>query len=213
MNITEDLEFKQVLLKKIEEREFSERTGVHNSDLVYCLNRQALRRREPVENTERETLLYSIGWATQRWLTGRDTDEPEIIMDGITVTMDATFQLLPWELKATYQSSNKPVEDNVAWTRQIMSQCYVTHTTVARLSRLELMGDWKIKDGNRPTLHAFRLEFTLEELARHWAWMQGRRGLFQQVLDTGEPLPRAVSLPSGMDYLCNWCAYKDVQCK
>uniref|UniRef100_A0A6M3JZX1 Uncharacterized protein n=2 Tax=viral metagenome TaxID=1070528 RepID=A0A6M3JZX1_9ZZZZ len=89
MNITEDLEFKQVLLKKIEEREFSERTGTHNSDLLFCLNRQALRRLTPLPNTEREVLLYSIGWASQAFLTGKFHDVPTIIKDGISVTLDA----------------------------------------------------------------------------------------------------------------------------
>ena len=40
MIITEDIEFRTYLVKRIEEREFGERTGVHMSDLNYCLNKQ-----------------------------------------------------------------------------------------------------------------------------------------------------------------------------
>ena len=115
--------------------------------------------------------------------------------------------LIPFELKASYQSSNRPIEDNIAWIRQVMSQCYVIGTSEARLSRFCLMGNWKIKEGERPTLQTVKLEFTPEELDRHWAWMRARKKLFEQVLADGKLLPKAISLPTGMTYLCNWCSY------
>lgn len=89
MNIVEDLVFRAQLLQRIGDREFKERTGVHCSDLIYCLNKQALRRIHPTANTEREILLFSLGWATQRWLTSQAEDEPEKEVDGIIVTCDA----------------------------------------------------------------------------------------------------------------------------
>uniref|UniRef100_A0A6M3JY41 PD-(D/E)XK nuclease superfamily protein n=1 Tax=viral metagenome TaxID=1070528 RepID=A0A6M3JY41_9ZZZZ len=117
------------------------------------------------------------------------------------------IQPIPFELKATYSSSKRPIEDNISWVKQVMSECVVTGTTQAKLSRLCLMGDWVIKNGERPTLQAVDMQFTQEELDRHWAWMKERKVLFEQVLADGKLLPKAISLPAGMTYLCNWCSY------
>lgn len=89
MEIIEDAKFQAYLLKQIEERMFHERTGVHQSDLNFCLNKQALRRAHPEANTEKETLLFSLGWSTQGFLTGQSEDVPEVEIDGIIVTVDA----------------------------------------------------------------------------------------------------------------------------
>jgi len=235
MKITEDAQFRAALLKHIADREFSERTGTHCSDLIYCLNKQALRRRLGDESTDQEVLLFSIGWATQRWLTGRDEDVESREVDGILVTCDANYYdicpvdsdakqiyLIPFELKCTYQGSNKAIEENPQWLKQIMAQCHVMGTTVAYLSRFELMGNWKsvfgkkeeknLPENARPTLHAYRLEFTPEELERNWQWLRERKELFEHILETGDLLPKAVAVPSGQSYECGWCKFKGVEC-
>lgn len=243
MNITEDQSFRADLLQKIAQREFQERTGVHCSDLIYCLNKQALRRFKPLPIDDATLLLFSLGWATQRWLTGESEDEPETEVDGIIVTLDATTRepkgsltpghafLCPWELKATFQSNTRPIEENIHWIRQIMAQCYVVDSRAAYLTRLEIMGDWKsifkpkgFKDWSdeeqekfqtehrKPTLSAYRLEFTREELDRNWGWLRDRRLLFLQVLDTQKLLPKVIAIPSGQEWECGWCGYKGGDC-
>lgn len=131
---------------------------------------------------------------------------------------------IPFELKATFQGSTKPVEDNQAWVRQVMSQCYVTKTNQAFLSRFELMGDWKsvfgkkedkkLPEHEKPTLSAWRFEFTQAELDDHWAWMKSRRDLFLELLaDPSNLLPRAMSLPSADSlWECSYCLkpYKEL---
>lgn len=230
MEIKADPKFREWILNKIREREFSVREGIHMSDLNYCLNKSAFRRLYPLEDTDHETLLYSIGWATQRWLTGQDTDEPEREVQGITVTLDCVADgenaMMPWELKATYQSNTKAIEENVPWLRQIMAQCYVTGTTEAKLSRFCLMGNWKwvyrpskpekiaelVKEfgenwADHPTLEAYSLQFTQAELDKMWQWFLERKQLFQQILSSGKPLPRALALPSGQEWECEYCKY------
>uniref|UniRef100_A0A6M3K602 PD-(D/E)XK nuclease superfamily protein n=1 Tax=viral metagenome TaxID=1070528 RepID=A0A6M3K602_9ZZZZ len=244
MKITEDPWFRAKVIEKIRAREFGERTGVHQSDLNYCLNRQAFRRLAPKGDTDRETLIFSLGYSTQRWLTGMDKDEPEMEVDGIKVTTDCVAEgdeytaintptgvvysnELPWELKATFTSSSKPIEENVAWLRQIMAECYVRNTTQAKLTRFCLMGNWLwvwngrakpaklaelVKEhgenwDDHPVLQAYNLEFTEEEIARNWRWLLERRTLFLQVIESGKALPKAVSIPSGQEYECKWCAY------
>lgn len=220
MDIRKDEQFRAELITKIAEREFSERTGVHQSDLVFCLTKQALRKLEPSETAEHTMLLFSLGYATQRWLTGQDKDVPEKIVDGITVTLDAqTPEGNPWELKATYQSNSKPIEDSIHQIRQVMAQCYVTGTTFGYLTRLEIMGNWKFNkkgedklENRRPTLTAFKLSFTQRELDDFWKWLKMRRDLYLGILETKKMLPKSEALASGMNWECGFCEYKG-RCK
>jgi len=236
VEITKDPKFRAELLEKIRTREFSDRTGIHMSDLNYCLNKQALRRQFPIENTDREVLLFSGGWATQRWLTGKDEDEPEREVDGIIVTLDCTTDYkgeeIPWELKSTYQSTSRAIEDNPAWIRQIAAQCYVKGVTDAKLTRLSWMGAWKwvfnmspkpeklarlIEEhgenwDEHPTLEAYHLAFTNEELLRNWEWFLARRLLFVGLLEDEELLSKALAIPSGQTYECEYCGYAGKEC-
>jgi len=225
MNIRKDPKTRRKLLDSIAQREFHERIGVHGSDLVYCLNKQALRKLCPAEQTDEETLIFSLGWSTQRWLTGTFDPEAEYTIDGITITPDSDIGGCPWELKATYQSSSRPIEENVHWIRQIMSQCCVTDSTVATLSRLEIMGDWgwvfgrkgltkeesKLfkKQSKHPTLSAYILEFSKEELDAHWEWMKQRRDLYVKILETRQLQPKIIALASGSGWECDYCTYRE----
>lgn len=216
MKVIEDLKFKDYILDKIAKREFYERTGIHCSDLIYCLNKSALRQLKPLEPTEDEILTFSIGWATQRWLTGTFDPDTEIEVDGIIVTPDFFFDKIPWELKATYQSANKNINENQHWIRQVMAQCYVTGKTEARLSRFCIMGDWKWVFGKkeekalskRPILQAWHFTFSQEELDGFWTWMKERRDKFAKILKSKELLPKVKALASGdMSWECNYCKY------
>ncbi len=91
MKVTEDFGFKQHLLSEIEKREFSDRSGVHSSDLIYCLSKQALRKMNPQPASEHDLLLFSLGLSTQAWLVGSDKDVPSIDKDGILVTCDSLY--------------------------------------------------------------------------------------------------------------------------
>uniref|UniRef100_A0A6M3J459 PD-(D/E)XK nuclease superfamily protein n=1 Tax=viral metagenome TaxID=1070528 RepID=A0A6M3J459_9ZZZZ len=225
MKVKEDPQFRQWLLHAIEVREFKERTGTHCSDLIYCLNKAALRRINPLPTSDESILLYSLGWATQRWLTGQDADEPEAEVDGIIVTMDALKEGCPWELKCTFQSSNRPIVENMHWIRQIMAQCKVAESTVAYLSRLEVMGDWgsvfpkgsspeekKINKAlsKKPTLSTHKLEFIEQEIERNWQWLVGRKVAFEGILTTKELLPQREAVPAGQSWECGYCPYEGI---
>ncbi len=230
MDIRVDAAFRAALLHKIEAREFKVRTGVHCSDLVYCLNKSALRRLYPRPAEDHELLLFSLGWSTQRWLTGQPTDEDEIEQDGIIVTQDAKWPEIsgmgidvPWECKATFQSSERPIIENTAWIHQIMAQCYVAGTTGAKLTRLEIMGDWKSVFGKKeekskpehrkPTLTAYHLEFSPDELCRNWEWLLGRAEKFRGILATKTPISMVDAIPSGQDWECGYCSFKGAECQ
>lgn len=229
MEIRSDPEFAKQLLEIIAQREFRERVGIHSTDLVYCLNKQYLRKACPKESTAEEVLHYSLGWSTQRWLTGSFEPETEFEVDGITVTPDTLVALgvteglaIPWELKATYQSSNKPIIENLHWVRQICSQCYVTGTTTAKLSRLEICGNWKsifgkkeeknLPENSKPTLSAWELVFTQEEVDRNWEWMKQRRDQYLEIQRTGVLLPRSIAVAEGQAWECGFCVYDGGEC-
>ena len=122
---------------------------------------------------------------------------------------------VPFELKATFQSSNKDIMENTHWIRQLMAQAYVTKSLVAYLSRFQLMGNWKsifgkkeeksLPENRKPTLHAYQLDFTQAELERNWAWLKERRDLFQSLLDGAPMLPKVISIPSGQQWECSYC--------
>ena len=219
MKITESPEFRAKLIKMMAEREFKERTGVHSTDLVYCLNKQALRRLKPKPIQDHELLLFSLGWAIQRWLTGKPEDEAEREVDGIKVTCDALEGGVPWEVKCTFQSSERPIIENVHWIRQCMMQCSATGSTHCYLSRFEIVGNWKsifgkkveraLPKSKKPTLHCFHLEFTEDDLAAMGEWMRVRRDLFLGILKTGKLLPRVQASASGMRFECDYCGYKE----
>ena len=223
MEITLSPEFRADLLKRIEKREFNERTGVHCSDLIYCLNKQALRALYPQPTKDSDLLLYSLGWSTQRWLTGQDQDEPEKEIDGIKVTLDAIHDGRPFELKCTYQSSNKPIEENMHWIRQIMAQCKVSDSTDAYLTRFEVMGSWKsifgkkeeknLPENSKPTLTAYRLLFTQNEIDFNWEWLKQRSTIYLNIRDTKELAPKVLAIPSGQDWECHWCSYQGGRCQ
>jgi len=220
MRIAPDPSFKAWLLEKIAAREYHERRGVHCSDLIYCLNKQALKRLQPQPIEEDTLLLFSLGYAIQRWLTQQDKDEEEVEQDGIIVTKDALYLGAPWEVKATFQSSSRDVSENTAWIHQLMAQCYTMGVAHAYLSRCEIMGDWKIYGNKKrgippskhPTLSTYRYTFTPDELCKHWEWLKGRRDQFQKILDSQVLLPKIQAIPSGQTWECEKCSYNGAPC-
>jgi hypothetical protein len=217
--VIEDPEFREKILSAIRTREFSDRSGIHGSDLIYCLNKSVYRKLYPSDPSDTRVLLFSIGWATQRWLTGKDEDIPSITKDGISITPDELYEGCPWELKATYGSSSRPIENELAWMRQIMGQCVVTGKREARLSRFEIMGDWKwvfskdpvIKANSKhPSLSAVHVTFTQDELDRFWAWMKERRNILTQMLEEKAFVPKILAVASGQEWECDSCEYADI---
>jgi hypothetical protein len=219
MIIVKAEEVKEELLKEINDREFSERVGVHCSDLIYCLNKQVLRKALPLLPQEHSILLFSLGWSTQRWLTGKDKDEEPVEVDGILVTKDALREGIPWELKATFKSSTKVIEEEDSWLAQIKAQCYTMDVLEAYLSRVEIMGNWKsifgkkeekdFPENRKPTLSVFKLIFTKEELEDNWNWLLSRKKLYLKLLADFKKnnvlLPAALSLPINHAWECGYC--------
>jgi hypothetical protein len=90
------------------------------------------------------------------------------------------------------------------------------------------MGNWKsifgkkeekgLPENQKPTLHAFKLEFTQEELEDNWIWLVSRAELFKEMLDSRTDdltqilVPPALALPIGHEWECKDCDYQE-ECK
>jgi len=229
MKISKDPEAKAEILRRMKEADFQDRTGVHQSDLVFCLNKAYLYKVEPVEPKESDILRWGRGIASQRYLTRSLYDEPTVEIDGIQVTPDALWtDGNPWELKDTDASSNKQITDSPHYLRQIMNQCKVLGKTTARISLLFNMGNWRWvyrpKDpvkiqalvdeygedwAAHPTLEVYKVEFTQAEIDENWKQMAARRDLYLKIHETGKLLPKPLALMSGSDFECSWCAYRE----
>ncbi len=239
MKITESVEKLDELVQLMAEREFSTRDEkFHQSDGVYCLNKAALRRWSPRKATLADVMRHSRGYATQRWLTGKP-DELPIEVDGIVVTLDATWPSdpnLPWELKNTDQSSTKPI--GLHWLRQLMAQAYVKHINKVALTRWANMGNWKWVWNRKPTpeklaelveqygenwadhpiLQVYDIEFTEVELKANWEWLKRRKRLFDRMMEEHALLPRGFALPNKPDtedpeeWECKDCPYNGNEC-
>ncbi len=232
MEIIKDLEAKQEILHRIESHDFQNRAGIHQSDLVFCLNKALLRRTCPKPASESTILRWGRGLASQRWLSDKLEDEPTIELDGIQVTPDALWSDgNPWELKDTDQSNAKGVEENIHYIRQLLNQCKVLGKTTARLSRMCNMGNWKWvyrpKDPIKilalvdefgqdwdahPTLDVTRFEFTQAEVDANWEQMKMRRGILEGMLVKKTPVPKVVAQMSGMEWECKDCEYRGKEC-
>lgn len=143
-------------------------------------------------------------------------------------------EIVPWvfELKATYQSSTKAIEENPHWLRQLLSQCHAVESNVAVLSRLELMGNWKwvyhpskpetiaklVQEfgenwAAHPTLGAWKIEFSALEIYRNWEWMKVRKYDFEKILETKSLLPPKIAVPKGQEWECSFCSYRGTECE
>jgi hypothetical protein len=232
MEIYKDEEAKHEILRRMQTTDFQNRTGIHQSDLVFCLNKSYLRRVCPKPPKESEILRWGRGIASQRWLTQKLEDEPTVELDGIQVTPDALWgDGNIWELKDTDSSSTKEITDSVHYVRQLLNQCKVLGKTTARLSRLFNMGNWKWvyrpKDPVKiqalidqfgadwdahPTLDVTRFEFTQAEIDANWDMMRDRRDLLVKLIGDGQLIPRAQAQMSGMDWECSDCVYLGKEC-
>jgi len=91
MKVSKDPEAKAEILRRMREADFQDRTGIHQSDLVYCINKSYLYKTEPVEPSESDVLRWGRGVASQRYLTRKLHDVETVELDGIQVTPDAFF--------------------------------------------------------------------------------------------------------------------------
>ena len=85
----------------------TQRPGVHQSDLSYCLSKAYWNRVDPMPPTEHEVLLFAIGFGMERVLLSREETPAEIVVDGISLSLDTIKLFGPVDLKTTRMSPTK----------------------------------------------------------------------------------------------------------
>lgn len=197
------------------------REGIHLSTLIYCLTRSFFDQLAPVEPTDEEVMLFSLGYGLQDVLTPGQAETPVYDKDGITFSPDFTLRVegtLPKstrgaptvplrlvELKTTRMSSGK--EDfPETWLEYIMGGCYMQGINEYELSVLHMLGNYKPPF---PQIKSYKLIFTAEELDDNWKYLLGRKAIYEAALADNQP---PVPFTYCKEWECKNCRYK-MQCQ
>lgn len=199
-------------LYKIKDR----REGIHLSTLVYCLTRSFFDQLAPVEPTDQEVMLFSLGYGLQDVLTPKEATTPVYEKDGITFSPDFVLNLVApkkvamsemayVELKTTRMSSGK--EDfPETWLEYIMGGCYIQGISEYELSVLHMLGNYKPPF---PEIKSYKLIFEDTELMANWGYLVKRRDVYVEAIESNRPpAPYAYC----KDWECKMCRYK-LQCQ
>lgn len=182
------------------------REGIHLSTLVYCLTRSFFDQLSPVEPTDMEVMLFSLGYGLQDVLTPKGAEINTYQKAGITFRPD--FQLAVGnttaELKTTRMSSGK--EDfPETWLEYIKGGCHMLGIKEYKLSVLHMLGNYKPPF---PEIKSYTLVFTDEELEDNWNYLMSRKSVYVDALKSNHP---PVPFTYCKDWECKNCRYK-LQC-
>ena len=183
------------------------REGTHLSTLIYCLTRSFFDQKGPVEPTDQEVMLFSLGYGLQDVLTPKKTETPIYEKDGITFSPDFIFPVEGRlvEIKTTRMSSSKG-EFPETWLEYMMGGCYMQGINEYELSVLHILGNYKPPF---PQIKSYHLTFDEKELMENWGYLIGRRDTYQDALDNSVP-PQPYSFCK--EWECKNCRYK-LQCE
>ena len=198
------------LRRKYIDEDWTDRAkGIHLTNLMYCLTRSWYGFTDPLPVSDREVLLFSIGFGLEAVLLRDGSRIPAGCCEGIHYSPD----FIPLggskvgELKTTRMSSAKTVLPTT-WIDQMMGYCYAEGVTECDLVVLHIVGSWK---PTFPEVKGWHFEFTQIELNRFWADMQLRKGVLTEALVSGTP-------PTPYKWCQDWeCTYGpcryEVRCK
>ncbi len=181
------------------------REGIHLSSLVYCLTRGWYDLRARIEPTEREILLWALGYGLQEVLTPSNASTPILEYEGIIYRPDMLFELngMLVELKTTRTSiktATLALPDT--WLSYIKGGCKIRDTKKYELAGLYMMGNYAPPF---PLLYSETLEFDNEEIEEQWAHLLVRRDIYRGSISSNIP-------PKPFTYCYEWecrdCRYR-----
>lgn len=190
---------------------YTERTpGAHVSDLVLCLRKSAARKDGLVPDfSPSDLLVFAVGHAIQDYITGRAPETP-LYKDGVSGNCDwVDPDGNPWEVKATYASAARNVQDNQHYFDQLGAYCHMMGKTRAYLAVFYINGyyDFQRKKpregavpGERAVLKVFEVTWTKEELEELWDELTDRADMLASAFHWKD-------LPIQMHYTweCDYC--------
>ncbi len=197
MRIVEDSELRRAVLErlKVEYGMDKQRPGTHQSELSYCLTKAFWDRTDPEPVTDKEVLLFSIGFGLERVLLHSEDTPPEIDVDGIKLSLDTIELFGPSDLKTTRMSpTGRKGEDGFqwpeGWKRQMATYRHGLNVQAAREGiPLGYTFGVVVVHLIQPSLTCWRITYEPWELADNWGWMLTRRDQLDSMLAGNNPMP------------------------
>ena len=162
-----------------DQREFDPE-AVHVSDLVSCLRRPVLSQDYDSDWSLQTLYLFTLGRAWEKAvftaLLPEETQELEVLEDGIIGHIDFGTDDLDYECKATFKREPKSqdeiddlFEGSEYWVEQAAAYAIMRRRRAHRFAILH------IPSFPNPTLRVYEIEWTAEEQARIWESLKQRR--------------------------------------
>ena len=193
-----------------------QRPGLHQSQLSYCLTKAYRDIREPIPPTDTEVKLFAIGFGLERVLLASEQSPAEIVVDGISCSLDTISLFGPSDLKSTrMRAAGRKGEGGFqipqGWIRQFMAYRYALNYKYGyaieepsgKIYDEYLQFNVIIIHLIEPELSAYRLHFTAEELEENWSWLLTRASQLESMLAANDPMPFLFAEP----WECKSCRY------
>lgn len=195
------------------------RTGIHASDLIYCLTRSYWNKNDYLPPSEDEVMRFSIGLGLERVIVQYEATRvepiavcgclhPEEVHVGpysrcvipgcgcymIWLSPDFLIYGIHSELKTTRWGPTHAWADT--WIRQVMAYCFATGSNTYNLAVLHII---------QAVLKAYRITFTAEEVEDNWSWMMYRKEVLIEHIESKAP-PKEFTYNE--EWECSYCRYK-----
>lgn len=160
--------------------------GIHLTNLIYCLTRSFYGFTDPLPPSDKEVMLFALGFGLEAVLLREGSKMPPGEKDGIHYSPDfiplRSAQVVG-ELKTTRMSYDKTKLPET-WLEQVMGYCYAEGLSSCDIAVLHMLGNYKPPF---PTMRGWHFEFDPDELQNHWNNMLDRKDVLLNALATGEP--------------------------
>jgi len=209
MNLAPNPALAKQVLELLKQEYEMEKPLPHLTELVYCLTKSYYDREKPLPPTEREILLFALGFGLERLLLKHQRKSVVGELDGIHYSPDfMAFTDLPAELKTTRASSSRFGTEFFpeTWKRQILGYMKATEVTEYELVVLFLMGNWKPPF---PDIVSYRISAEQDEIDRNWSWLQQRKIIYLNAIKLKVTPPAKVFAE---DWECRECRYS-IRCE
>jgi hypothetical protein len=164
----------------------SRSSGIHVSGIIQILAAKHNISYPQSSEVERQ-MRFAVGFAWEEWLVkqipGLIHQPGPYQLDGVWMSPDGVTNddlgLLLHEMKATWTSMTKPIQDRITWLWQVMSYLagisatFGEKCTRAVIHPLYLNGDYK--ENRHPVYQPVMLEFEWSEIEKNWELMLAYR--------------------------------------
>lgn len=199
------------LRRRMKELSGPRSSGIHMTELIYCLTKTYYDRLENQPVTNEGNLLMGLGIGLERLFIPEEMRATPKSRDGIEYSPDFWFGNHGLcELKTTRQGINRARNRDFpdTWIQQIKGYCYAENQTDYGLVIVHLVGEYQ-KNGFQPLMSAWKFQFEPDELKQIWDYFLFRRqALFTAFSQQVAPTPYRWC----QEWECKYCQYRKEKC-